>query len=124
MVQGYAKHKSTPLTEEEIKDKYAQIQEEMQEVLNWKKEEEEKLKDPKSSPQKKGAAKRALRKVERRIDTVQGQIIYWEMRVKGESHFKASLEKNEFWASCREKAEEEQRKKDEAGLPEMLKKKL
>ena len=103
MVQGYAKHKSTPLTEEEIKDKYAQIQEEMQEVLNWKKEEEEKLKDPKSSPQKKGAAKRALRKVERRIDTVQGQIIYWKLRIKGESHFKAGIEMNEYWARCRER---------------------
>jgi len=66
-----------------------------------KKEEEAKLKDPEASPQKKGAAKRALKKVARRIDTVKGQIIYWELRVKGESHFKANLEKNEYWASCR-----------------------
>ena len=120
----YSQHKTTPLTEEEIKEKYEDIKDEMQEVLKWKKEEEAKLRSSKSSPQKKGAAKRALKKVARRIDTVQGQIIYWEMRVKGESHFRASLEKNEFWASCREKAEEEKRKKDEAELPEMLKKKL
>ena len=119
-----ARHKTTPLTEEEIKEKYKDIQEEMREVLKWKEEEGTKLKNPKASSQKKGAAKRALKKVARRIDTVQGQIIYWEMRVKGESHFRASLEKNEFWASCREKAEEEKRKKDEAELPEMLKKKL
>ncbi len=120
----YSQHKNTPLTENEIKEKYKDIQEEMQEVLKWKKEEEVKLKDKNSSPQKKGAAKRALKKVARRIDTVQGQIIYWEMRIKGESHFKANLEKNEFWASCREKAEAEQKAKEDAELPELLKRKL
>ena len=124
MAQGYVLHKNPPLTEEEIKEKYKDIQEEMKEVLKWKKEEEAKLKDPKSLPQKKGAAKRALRKVARRIDTVQGQIIYWKMRMNGESHFRANLEKNEFWASCREKAEEEQRKKEEKDLPELLRRKL
>jgi len=101
--QYYSKHKNPPLTEDEIKEKYKEIQEEMQEVLEWKKEEEAKLEDPKASPQKKGAAKRALTKVARRIDTVQGQIIYWKLRMNGESHFKANLEKNEYWASCREK---------------------
>ena len=120
----YSQHKSSPITEEEIKEKYNDIQEEMEEVLEWKKEEEAKLNDSKASPQKKGAAKRALKKVERRINTVEGQIIYWKMRVAGESHFKANLEKNEFWASCKEKAEKEQRKKDEIELPELLKKKL
>jgi len=120
----YTSHKNAPLTEDEIKEKYKDIKEELQEVLKWKKEEEAKLKDSKASPQKKGAAKRALKKVTWRINTVQGQIIYWEMRVKGESHFKANLEKNEFWASCREKAEEEQKAKDEMDLPEMLKGKL
>ena len=120
----YSSQKFTPLTEEEIKEKYKEIQEEMKEVLEWKKEEEAKLKDSKASPQKKGATKRALKRVARRIDTVQGQIIYWKLRVKGESHFKANIEKNEFWASCREKAEKEQRKKDEIELPELLKKKL
>ncbi|MBU2104208.1 MAG: hypothetical protein KKF67_00320 [Nanoarchaeota archaeon] len=101
--QYYSKHKNPPLTEDEIKEKYKEIQEEMQEVLEWKKEEEAKLEDPKASPQKKGAAKRALTKVARRIDTVQGQIIYWKLRMNGESHFKANIEKNEYWASCREK---------------------
>ena len=120
----YSQHRNTPLTEEEIKEKYKEIQEEMQEVLEWEKEEEAKLTDKNSSPQKKGAAKRALKKVARRIDTVQGQIIYWKMRIKGESHFKANLEKNEFWASCREKAEAEQKAREEAELPELLKRKL
>jgi hypothetical protein len=92
--------------------------------LKWKKEEEAKFNDSKASPQKKGAAKRALKKVARRIDTVQGMIIYWKLRMAGESHFKASLEKNEYWASCREKAEAEQKAKEEAELPEMLKGKL
>ena len=124
MAPRYTFHKNPPLTEEEIKEKYEDIKDEMKEVLKWKKEEETKLKSPKSSAQKKGAAKRALKKIEWRINTVQGQIIYWEMRIKGESHFKANLEKNEFWASCREKAEEKQRKKDEEDLPEMLKGKL
>ncbi len=129
----YSQHKSSPITEEEIKEKYNDIQEEMKEVLKWKKEEEAKLKDTKASPQKKGATKRALKKIARRINTVQGQIVYWKLRANGESHFKANLEKNEFWASCQEKAEAEQRKKDaplgvplrgERELPELLKKKL
>ncbi len=98
----YSKPKALLLTEEEIKEKYKDIQEEMQEVLEWKKEEETKLKDPKASPQKKGAAKRALKKVARRINTVQGQTIYWKLRVNGETHFKANIEKNEFWANCKE----------------------
>ncbi len=120
----YSQHKNSPITEEEIKEKYRDIQEEMKEVLKWKKEEETKLKDAKASPQKKGATKRALKKVARRINTVQGQIIYWKLRAKGESHFKANLEKNEFWASCQEKAEAEQKAKDGSELPELLKKKL
>tara|TARA_Y100000310_G_scaffold337938_1_gene426274 strand:- start:6808 stop:7125 length:318 start_codon:yes stop_codon:yes gene_type:complete len=97
----YSRHKNPPLTEEEIKERYSDIQEEMKEVLEWKKECEANLENPKSSPQKKGAAKRALKKVAWRIDTVQGQIIYWKLRVNGESHFKANIEKNEYWASCR-----------------------
>lgn len=116
----YAQHKNKPLTEEEIKEKYKDIQDELKEVLKWKKEEEAKLKDSKASPQKKGAAKRALKKVAWRINTVKGQIVYWELRVKGESHFKATIEKNEYWARCREKAEKENRKRDEAELPRML----
>lgn len=103
MQKYYSKNKEPPLTENEIKERYKDIQEEMQEVLKWKKEEEAKLKDLKSSPQKKVAAKRALIKVARRINTVKGQIIYWKLRMAGESHFKANIEKNEFWASCNEK---------------------
>ena len=104
MAQKYYPHpKNPPLTKEEIEKRYKEIQEEIKEVLEWKKEEEAKLKDIEASPQKKGAAKRALKKVAWRINTVQGQIIYWKLRVKGESHFKANIEKNEYWASCREK---------------------
>jgi hypothetical protein len=121
---GYAKQKTVPLTEDEIKEKYKEIKEELGEVLDWKKEEEAKLNDSQSSPQKKAAAKRALRRVARRIDTVNGQIIYWKLRSEGESHFKAGIEMNEYWASCREKAEAEKKKKDDESLPELLKKKI
>jgi hypothetical protein len=124
MAQGYSRIKTPPLTTEEVKKRYEDIQKELQEVLEWKKEEEAKLIDSNSSPQKKGAAKRALKKVNRRIDTVNGQIIYWKLRVKGESHFKSSLEMNEYWASCREKAEEKIKVEEEKNLPNLLKKKL
>jgi hypothetical protein len=119
----YSQHKNVPLTEDEIKEKYKEAQEEMKEVLKWKKEEEAKLENLKLSPQKKGAAKRALKKVVWRINTVQGQILYWKFRMNGESHFKANLEKNEYWESCRKKAEEEQIKKDAKDMPNLLKKK-
>ena len=103
MVKTYARHKTAPLTKEEIKERYKEIKEELQEVLDWKKEEEMKIEDKTSSPQKRGAAKRALKKAVWRINTVQGQIIYWKHRVNGDSHFKANLEKNEYWAKCKEK---------------------
>ena len=106
VINYYNSHKNPPLTKEEIKQKYEEIQEEMQEVLEWKKEEETKLKNVKSSFQQKAASKRAFKKVARRIDTVNGQIIYWKLRLKGEGHFKANLEKNEYWARCNEKARE------------------
>jgi len=99
--QYYQKQKSVPLTEEEIKEKYKEAQEELKEVLEWKKEEEAKLKDPKAVHQKISAAKRTLKKVDWRINTVKGQILYWKLRMKGESHFKANIEKNEFWAECK-----------------------
>ncbi|MBU0958880.1 MAG: hypothetical protein KKB31_02930 [Nanoarchaeota archaeon] len=107
MIKRYSGPKSTPLTEEEIKGKYKEIQEELQIVLEWKKEEEEKIKDPKASPQKKSATKRALKKVARRIDTVKGQIIYWKLRVQGQSHFRAGIEMNEYWESCNNKKNSE-----------------
>jgi len=122
MPQYYSKHKNPLLTEGEIKEKYKDIQEEMQEVLEWKKETQATLEDSTASPQKKAAAKRTMKKVMRRIDTVQGQIIYWKFRINGESHFKANIEKNEYWASCQEKADEEKRKIEEENLPELLKK--
>ena len=104
MVQKfYAKHKTTPLTENEIKEKYQETKEELEEVLKWEKEEKAKFVNPKSSAQKKAAAKRAIKKAAWRRDTVKGQILYWKMRSKGESHFKANLEKNEYWAECKEK---------------------
>ena len=103
MAQYYSKHKNPPLTKEEILERYKDAKDELKEVLEWEKEENQRLNNDKSSPQAKGAAKRALKKVARRINTVNGQIIYWELRVKGESHFKANLEKNEYWDSCKEK---------------------
>jgi hypothetical protein len=48
----YSGIKSVPLTEDEIKERYKEIQEEMKEVLEWKKESEANLENPKSSPQK------------------------------------------------------------------------
>ncbi|MBT3404577.1 hypothetical protein HN832_03440 [archaeon] len=115
--------KHDPLTEEEVKQKYKDIQEEILEVMAWKKETEANLNNEKISPQKRGAAKRAMKKIKRRIDTVQGQIIYWKLRVAGESHFKASIEKNEYWAKCNEEAEAEKHKIEEAELPKLLKNK-
>jgi len=122
--QYYSKNKNPPLTDEEIKQRLKDVQEEMKEVLEWKKESEANLNNPKLSPQKRGAAKRALKKIQRRTNTVKGQIIYWKLRIKGESHFKANIEKNEFWASCNEKAEAEKKKIAEAELPNILKGKL
>ena len=122
MAQGYRTHKSTPLTDEEVKQRYKDIQDELKEVLEWKKEEEAKLDDSKASPQKKGAAKRALKKVARRIDTVKGQIIYWKLRIKGKSHFRSSIEMNEYWASCKEKADAK-KKNEEENLPNLLRQK-
>ena len=122
--QYYSGIKNDPLTDEEVKEKAKEVKEELKEVLTWKKETEANLKNDKLSPQKRGAAKRALKRITRRVDTVKGQIIYWNLRVKGESHFKANIEKNEYWANCNEKAKAEQKKKELAELPDLLKKKL
>jgi len=93
---AYTGIKFPPLTPEEIDKKYEETQEEMKEVLEWKKEEEEKLEKAKT-PQAKAAAKRAMPKVMRRIDTVNGNLVYWKLRKQGKSHFHASLERNEYW---------------------------
>lgn len=98
---AYKHIKFPPLTNEEIQERYKESQEEMKEVLKWKKEEEKKLKSD-SIPQVKSAAKRALKKVARRINTVKGNILYWDLRKKGKSHFYANLERHELWASLKD----------------------
>lgn len=98
---GYKRHKRDPLSIDEMREKLEGVKEELQEVYEWEKEEEERAKDVNASPQKKAAVKRALKKIARRIDTINGQIIYWNLRLKGESHFRAGIEMNEYWAKCR-----------------------
>lgn len=95
--------KTVPLTMEEIKERYEETQEEMKEVLEWKKEEEEKLaKDEFKTHQAKSSCKRNLKKVAKRVSSVKGMLIYWKLRLEGKSHFFASIELNEYWASLRE----------------------
>ncbi len=94
---NYRGIKFPPLTPAEIEEKYKESEEELQEVLEWKKEEEARLNDKNSKPQTIGAAKRALVKVARRIDTVNGNILYWKLRKEGKSHFYANLERSEYW---------------------------
>jgi hypothetical protein len=96
-MEKYKGIKFPPLTPKEIEEKYKEAQEEMGEVLEWKKEEEERIQDKKAKPQAISAAKRALVKVARRIDTVNGNILYWKLRKDGKSHFYANLERTEFW---------------------------
>ena len=64
---------------------------------------------------------RALKKVARRIDSVNGMIDYWKNRKEGMSHFRASIELNEYWASLKEKAKKKEEKEIEGKLPEILK---
>ena len=100
----YKKIKQTPLTEKEIKEKYEETLEEMDEVNTWVKEEEEKLKvDKFKTHQAKSACIRNLAKAKKRVDTVKGMIDYWKNRMNGMSHFRASIELNEYWASLKEK---------------------
>lgn len=96
-MEKYRGIKFPPLTVKEIEDRYKEAQEEMNEVLAWKKEEEARLKDKKSKFQAISAAKRALVKVERRINTVNGNILYWKLRKEGKNHFYANLERMEYW---------------------------
>lgn len=97
--------KFPPLTPEEIEERYKEAQEEMKEVLEWKKEEENRLINGKT-PQAKAAAKRALTKVARRTDTVNGNLIYWKLRKEGKSHFHAGIERAEYWDSLKNKNSE------------------
>jgi hypothetical protein len=105
--------KFPPLTNKEIEEKYKEAQEEMKEVLEWKKEEEARLADKKSKPQAVSAAKRALFKVERRIATVNGNILYWKLRIEGKSHFYANLERTEFWDKLNKGDSEKESEKDD-----------
>jgi hypothetical protein len=124
-MQSYQQaRRDKPLTEVELEEKYKEVQEEMQEVLDWKKEEEDKLKEDKfKTPQAKTACKKNLKKIEKRIDSVNGMLMYWDLRIKGKSHFYASIELNEYWAMLKEKAEDEIKKEAEEKLPELLKRK-
>jgi len=96
-MEKYKGIKFPPLTPKEIEEKYKEAEEEMEEVLKWKKEETDRIKNKKSKPQAISAAKRALVKVERRINTVNGNILYWKLRKEGKSHFYANLERIEYW---------------------------
>lgn len=93
---GFKKIKFPPLTAKEIDDKFAEAKDEMKEVLEWKKEEEDRLVNGKT-PQAKSAAKRALVRVARRVNTVNGNLLYWKLRKEGKSHFFANIERAEFW---------------------------
>jgi len=109
---SYKGIKFPPLTSKEVEEKYKECEEEMQEVLKWKKEEESRLKDKKSKPQAISAAKRALIKVERRINTVNGNLLYWKLRKEGKSHFYANLERAEFWDKLKKGNTEEESDED------------
>jgi len=105
---GYKRPKFKPLTDEEVTRRTEEVREELKEVFEWEKDELKRLNDPNSSYQGKSASKRALKKIERRKDTVNGQIIYWDLRKAGKSHFHAGIEMNEYWAECRKKKEEKE----------------
>ena len=123
---GYKKLKQAPLTSEEIDKKIIDVNEEMQEVLKWKKEEEDKLKKDKfKTHQAKSACLRALKKVEKRVNSVKGMQDYWKNRKNGMSHFRASIELNEYWASLKDENKHKSEKEDkkvEIEIPDILKK--
>jgi len=102
-MQSYHTKRDGPLTQEDMEEKYAEIQEEWQEVNDWVKEEQAKLDEDKfSSHQAKSACKRNLAKAQKRVSSVRGTVDYWKNRVEGMSHFRASIKLNEYWASQRE----------------------
>ncbi|MEA3414276.1 MAG: hypothetical protein U9Q99_02005 [Nanoarchaeota archaeon] len=119
-MQSYHTKRDGPLSEEEMKEKAQETQEEMKEVLEWKKEEEDKLKkDDFKTHQAKSSCKRNLKKANRRVDSVKGMIEYWKNRLNGMSHFRASIELNEYWAMLKEKAEAKKKAEDKK-LPKLL----
>jgi len=113
MIKKYTGIKFPPLTPKEIEEKYKETQSEMAEVLEWKKEEEARFKSKNSKPQAKSAAKRALVRVQRRIDTVNGNILYWKLRNEGKSHFYAGLERSEYWDKLKGGDSEEKSKEED-----------
>ena len=120
-MQSYHTRRDGPLNQEEIEEKCKEVKEEMQEVLEWKKEEEDKFKKNKfKTHQAKSACIRNLKKVARRVDSVKGTTQYWKNRKQGMSHFKASIELNEYWAELKEKA----KKQEEAEFEKIAKEKL
>ena len=124
-MQSYHTRRDGPLSPEEIEEKYKEAKEELREVISWKKEEEKKLKGDKfKTHQAKSACLRAMKKIARRIDSVKGMIGYWKNRKEGMTHFRASIELNEYWAMLKEKAEEKLRKDAENKLPKLLKKNI
>jgi len=106
---GYKKAKAIPLTPKEIEEKLKETEEEMQIVLDWKKENEaKKPKDKRALSWK----NREAAKIKKRIDSVNGMLMYWKLRKAGKSHFYASIELNEYWASLKGKKEDEETEKD------------
>ncbi|MCW8965492.1 MAG: hypothetical protein OQK82_02215 [Candidatus Pacearchaeota archaeon] len=103
-MSGYKKIKQQPLTQEELEEKLDETKEELQIVEDWVKEEENKLKADKfKTHQSKSACKRNLAKAKKRVNNVKGMIGYWKNRVNGMTHFRASIELNEYWASLKNK---------------------
>ena len=106
---GYKKVKSIPLTQKEIEEKIKETEEEMQIVLDWKKENEaKKTKDKRALYLK----NREATQIKKRIDSVNGMKMYWNLRKAGKSHFYASIELNEYWAKLKGKNIEEENEKD------------
>jgi len=105
-MSNYKGIKFPPLTPKEIEERYEEALEELEEVKKWKKEEEKRLRSKSATPQAKGAAKRALPKVKRRMATVNGNILYWKLRKEGKSHFFAGLERSEYWDKIKNESKE------------------
>jgi hypothetical protein len=113
-----------PLTSEEIKERYNEVLEEWKIVNEWVKEEKEKLeRDNFKTPQSKSATQRNIIKAKRRVDSVRGTKKYWENRIEGMSHFRASIELNEYWASLKERDTKKRKARENVEMPNLLKKK-
>jgi len=100
---NYKKLTFPPLTPKEIEEKLKETQDEMKVVFKWKKENEaKKPKDKRALSWK----TREANKIQKRIDSVNGMLMYWKLRVEGKSHFYASIELNEYWAKLNGTQEE------------------